>query len=136
MVRPCYLVIDPEHSASISTRKLVIESAKLNVITAYSGGEALEAIAKYPAVDGVVCNSELHDMSVPHLVTAIKKISPHMAIIIVGQPLFPDVADFHVRSYDPAHLLEVLERLNAEKAQALDRHEEELRRREESDITE
>ena len=41
-VRPCFIVVDPEHSDSISTRKLVIESAKLNVITAYSAAEALD----------------------------------------------------------------------------------------------
>jgi hypothetical protein len=39
MIRPCFLVVDQEHSGSISTRKLVIETAKFNVLTAYSGAE-------------------------------------------------------------------------------------------------
>ena len=39
MIRPCYLVVDREFASSISTRKLFIEAAKLNVITAYSGVE-------------------------------------------------------------------------------------------------
>ena len=42
MIRPCYLVVDREFSANISTRKLIIETAKFNVITAYSGVEALD----------------------------------------------------------------------------------------------
>jgi hypothetical protein len=35
-------VIDHEFPDSISTRKLVLETAKYNVITAYSGREAVE----------------------------------------------------------------------------------------------
>lgn len=37
MIRPCFLVIDREFPGSISTRKLVLETAKFNVLTAYSG---------------------------------------------------------------------------------------------------
>ena len=48
MVRPCFLVIDREYASSISTRKLVIETAKLNVITAYSGAEAIETLKRFP----------------------------------------------------------------------------------------
>ncbi len=48
MVRPCFLVIDHEHAGTISTRKLVIESAKLNVLTAFSGEEALAMLKKFP----------------------------------------------------------------------------------------
>lgn len=70
MVRPCFIVVDPEHSGSISTRKLVIESAKLNVITAYSGAEAIETLERFPTVDGVVCNAEVRDMSIAEVVHA------------------------------------------------------------------
>jgi hypothetical protein len=34
MDRPCFLVVDQEYPGSISTRKLVIETGKFNVITA------------------------------------------------------------------------------------------------------
>jgi hypothetical protein len=34
MDRPCFLVVDREYPGSISTRKLVIETGKFNVITA------------------------------------------------------------------------------------------------------
>ena len=46
MIRPCFLVIDKQYPGSISARKLVIETAMLNVITAYS---AEEAVATLPA---------------------------------------------------------------------------------------
>ena len=130
MVRPCYIVVDPEHSGSISTRKLVIESAKLNVITAYSGQEAIETLEKFPAVDGVVCNSELRDMPVPDLVMAVKKQNPRMPFIIVGPLYLPGEADFHVASFDPGNLLETLERLNTERVSAIAKHEEVLREKE------
>lgn len=42
MPSPYFLVIDREVGGSISTRKLVIETAKLNVITAYSAAESMK----------------------------------------------------------------------------------------------
>jgi hypothetical protein len=48
MIRPCFLVIDQEHSNSISTRKLVIETARFNVLTAYSGAEAIQTLKNFP----------------------------------------------------------------------------------------
>ena len=62
MPRPCFLVVDREHAGSISTRKLVIETAKLNVITAFSGREALETLARFPKVDAVVLDANMPDM--------------------------------------------------------------------------
>ena len=127
-VRPCFIVVDPEHSGSISTRKLVIESAKLNVITAYSAAEALETLKKYPAVDGVVCNTEVRDLPVRELVRAIKEINSKLPVIIVG-PEYGRVeqADFHVESFDPKRLLEVLQDIQPEKISAINAHEDELR---------
>ena len=59
MVRPCFLVIDREFPGSISTRKLVIETAKFNVLTAYSGLEALDTLQQFPAIHGVVLDAEI-----------------------------------------------------------------------------
>ena len=63
MVRPCFLVIDREHPGSISTRKLVIETAKFNVITAYSAAEALETLALFPNITAIVLDASIGDMS-------------------------------------------------------------------------
>ena len=62
MLRPCFLVVDREHSGSISTRKLIIETAKFNVITAYSGEEALETISAFPAISGMVMDAGIEDI--------------------------------------------------------------------------
>ena len=128
MVRPCFLVVDPEHSGSISTRKLVIESAKLNVITAYSGAEAFETAKKYAAVDGVVCNTEVHDMPVGKLVHALKGLNPQRPVVVVGPDLGDvDEADYHVESFDPRRLLDVLQSIMPDKVNAIEEHEDEMR---------
>ena len=62
VVRPCFLVIDREFPGSISTRKLVIETAKFNVLTAYSAQEAIETLKTFSAVQGVVLDSEVAGM--------------------------------------------------------------------------
>ncbi|HKO20839.1 MAG TPA: hypothetical protein VJU82_18340 [Acidobacteriaceae bacterium] len=128
MVRPCFLVIDPEHSGSISTRKLVIESAKLNVITAYSGAEAIETVKKYPAVDGVVCNSEVRDIPLPKLIATIRELIPTVPVITVGPGI--DVSprpDYHVESFDPRQLLNALQRVTPEKVAAIEQREDQMR---------
>ena len=56
-LRPCFLVIDSEHASSISTRKLVLETAKYNVINAYSCEEADAMIQRFPHVSAVVINA-------------------------------------------------------------------------------
>ena len=128
MVRPCFIVMDVEHSGSISTRKLVIESAKLNVITAYTGAEALETLKKYPAVDGMVCNTEVRDMPVRKVVEAAKKMNPKLPIIVIG-PEGDTIVEpvYHVRSFDPRRLLDVLQSLQPDKITAIIDHEDEMR---------
>jgi DNA-binding NtrC family response regulator len=128
MVRPCFLVIDPEHSGSISTRKLLIESAKLNVITAYSGAEAIETVKRYPAVDGVVCNSEVRDIPLPKLIATIRELNSRVPVITVG-PGADTVPppDYHVESFDPRQLLNVLQRVTPEKVAAIEKHEDDMR---------
>lgn len=128
IVRPCFIVVDPEHSGSISTRKLVIESAKLNVITAYSGGEAIETVKKYPAVDGVVLNTEVRDIPVAKVIDSVKKANSKLPVIVVGSLNGRiDSADYHVESFDPRNLLNILQSLTPEKVEAIMDHEEELR---------
>ena len=62
MTRPCFLVVDREYASNISTRKLVIETAKLNVITAYSGAEAVETFKRFPNIDGIVIDEDVRDI--------------------------------------------------------------------------
>lgn len=49
MTRPCFLVIECEYPGNISARKLVIETAKMNVISCYSCAEGIATLRRFPA---------------------------------------------------------------------------------------
>ena len=113
MPRPCFLVVDREFSANISTRKLIIETAKFNVITAYSGAEAIESVARFPALDGIVLDAGLRDRPASEVIHEIKQLYPKIPIILICVPGSDDCeeADYHLEFFDPARLLELLQKL-------------------------
>jgi CheY-like chemotaxis protein len=130
MNRPCFLVIDREFPGSISTRKLVIETAKFNVLTAYSGKEALEVFRRFPAVSGIVLDGGLDDVSSSEVAGEAKRIQPNIPIIVISTPGFmgcPE-ADYQIQSYDPARLLEILRSLKPEASAEIEKRNEELSR--------
>jgi DNA-binding NtrC family response regulator len=128
MIRPCFLVIDREHSGSISTRKLIIETAKFNVITAYSGGEGLETLAAYPALNGVVLDSGIRDIPCDEMVSRLKQMQPTTPVIVVGGPSHYEcpAADYFLDSFDPARLLELLRSLEPAKTALIGQREKAL----------
>ncbi len=127
MLRPCFLVIDREYSGSISTRKLVIETAKFNVITAYSGAEALETLKKFPRVDGIVLDVSLADVTCGDLIQQLKRLQPQVAIVAVAKH-GSDGADHSVESFDPKSLLDLVEKLHPKEAALILEQEEALSR--------
>ncbi len=128
MVRPCFLVVDQEFVGNISTRKLVIETAKFNVLTAYSSDEAVELLRLYPAVSGVVLDARMPDMPCDELVRRLKKLDARMPVIAVAAPGSPFCAgaDYHLNSFDPRRLLECLENLEPKATEEIERRNEEL----------
>jgi CheY-like chemotaxis protein len=54
MPRPTLLVAEPEPSQALSVRKLVLETAKYNVLTAHSSREALDLFHLFPNVSMAV----------------------------------------------------------------------------------
>jgi len=131
MNRPCFLVIDREYPGGISTRKLVVETAKFNVLTAYSGKEALEVFTRFPAVNGIVLDGELDDLSPSEVAREVKRIQPKMPIIVIATPGFTGCpqADYQLESFDPAKLLEILRSLKPEASAAIEKRNEDLSRR-------
>jgi DNA-binding NtrC family response regulator len=131
MNRPCFLVIDREFPGSISTRKLVIETAKFNVLTAYSGQEALEVLSRFPAVSGVVLDGGIEDISCTEVVKRMKSLHPALPIIVIETPGFEDCpqADFQLQSFDPARLLETLRALKPEASAEIEKRNEDLSRK-------
>ncbi|MFP5228191.1 MAG: response regulator [Acidobacteriota bacterium] len=107
MIRPCFLVIDKQYPGSISARKLVIETALLNVITAYSAEEAIGTLERFSAVDGIVLDSEVKGMTCHEMIQRLRAIRPEVPIITVSPSGYDPCGeeDFHVSSYDPQDLL-------------------------------
>jgi DNA-binding response OmpR family regulator len=111
MKRPCILVMDAEFPGSISTRKLVIETAKFNVITAYSGNEAVETLERFPNIDAAILNAADRDIACAELVVRLKKIVPGLPIIVSSADGDDncDGAEYSIRSFDPGLMLETLQ---------------------------
>lgn len=132
MTRPCYLVIDTEHSASISTRKLVIETAKMNVLTAYSGAEALETLHRFGNIDGIVMDRGVRDIPCTQLLQQMKAIAPGRPVIVIDRPDTPpcDGADYTLHSFMPKELLALLQRLLPEQTKQIELRDEELSKKE------
>jgi len=128
MIRPCFLVIDREFPGSISTRKLVIETAKFNVITAYSGKEALETVKRFPALNGVVLDGGLDDIPCGEVSARLKQMQPQIPIIVIAGPGFAGCphADTILESFDPRRLLEILRELRPEDSAAIEARNEQL----------
>ena len=130
MVRPCFLVIDREFPGSISTRKLVIETAKFNVLTAYSGVEAQEMFERFPAISGVVLDAGLVDVSCTEIIRIFKAKRSKLPVIVVGAPGSKECegADFQLDSFLPAKLLEILRGLMPAETQEIEDTNESLSR--------
>ncbi len=127
-MRPCFLVVDREFAGSISTRKLVIETAKFNVITAYSGQEAVAMLEKFPAMDGVVMDADLQDMSCREAVQALRALQPGIPVIVVCSPRQNkcEGADHVLESFEPQKLLELLRQLRPADTMAIEKRNEDL----------
>lgn len=125
MVRPCFLVVDQESFGNISTRKLVIETAKINVITAYSGAEAIATFKRFPGVSGVVLDARVSDIPCQEIVASLKQLQPTLPIIVViGPHSDPCTADHVLEGFDPRQLLSLIESLQPEVAKAMHQQEQ------------
>jgi DNA-binding NtrC family response regulator len=115
MERPCFLVVDREFPGSISSRKLVIETAKFNVITAYDGAEALDCLKRFPKVDGVVVNADMErdDKECRKLIHDLRAIVPKLDVIVIsaGGRIRHDRTEHTVDSLNPKELLDCLQSL-------------------------
>lgn len=108
-MRPTILCAEPEPLQALSVRKLVLESAKFNVITAHSTREALEVIEAFPRISAAVLVAE-ENIGCEQIAEAIHKrlakvpvvgLCPHEGIRCPG-------ADHHVSSYNPEELVQLV----------------------------
>lgn len=128
-MRPCFLILDNEYPGSISSRKLVIESAKLNVITAYSADEAIETLQYFPNVTGVVINAQMHgNKSCTEVIDQLRTVHGGVPIITVSPSGYDRCGNeqFHVSSFDPKQLLDVLQAVCPDEAANTIEHDKQV----------
>jgi CheY-like chemotaxis protein len=113
VIRPCFLVIDHQYPGNISTRKLVIETAQLNVLTAYSAEEAIQMLARFPNVDGIVVDSEVKGMTCRQLIDRLRAVRREIPIVTVSPSGHEACGgeQYHCSSYDPRALLDQLQKI-------------------------
>ena len=117
MTRPCFLVIDNQYPGSISARKLVIETAQLNVLTAYSAQEALELFSRFPDVNGIVLDTEIAGIPCRKLIEKLRQIRDDIPVVSVS-PSGQDRCggeQYQVSSYEPQMLLDQLRHICGQK---------------------
>ena len=80
--RLTFLIVEAEPAQGLSTRKLLLESAKHNVITAYSSEEGLQMFKRFPQVDAIVIDGELKGNS--RLAKQVREVNPDIRIICLS----------------------------------------------------
>lgn len=109
-MRPIFLVIDPPDPETLSTRKLVLESAKFNVVTAHTADEAYEIAERVPVHAIVLHTSVASSTDIRDVASRLKETCPGTLLVAVSPRGEADVpaADQVINSHDPLALVEFL----------------------------
>lgn len=103
------LMMEEEQPEGLSARKLVVETAKHNVITAYTLKDGLDLLHRFPKVDMIMVHSRLLEEKAD-LLSEVRKVCPGKPIIL-ATPFANDSrpeADFIVDSHRPNDLVALL----------------------------
>ena len=76
MTRPAFIVAEPEPEQALSTRKLILETFKFNVITAHSVAETLELVSLFPNVQALIIHCGIPNFDTNDLIQAVKESRP------------------------------------------------------------
>ena len=111
-MRPMIMVAEPEPLQALSVRKLVLETAKFNVLTAHSTAEALASISTFPKIAAAVLVAE-HNIGCEQLTQAIKKILPKVPVIVLSARVgfICPGADHALSSHNPEGLVTLMREL-------------------------
>jgi hypothetical protein len=103
-------MIEVEQPEGVSTRKLVLETARHNVITAYHSAAGIELLRRFPNVDVIVVHTEMENAIFENTICELKKIRDNIPVIGIGPQVDRDKdgADYLISSHDPQALLRLL----------------------------
>jgi DNA-binding NtrC family response regulator len=106
-MRPIFLVLDPPDPETLSTRKLILESEKYNVLTAFTAEEAVEIASKVP-INLVVLHERISNDGSSQLAADLKLVNPRVPIWLVSpHPHQIANADQVISSFDPVTLVQM-----------------------------
>jgi hypothetical protein len=111
MIRPAVIIAEPEPANALSVRKIVVETAKFNVLTVHSTEELRQTMEEFPAVRGVILHQDLANGNVKGLTGEIKQRLPEKPLIMLSSRSFPVLGDYHLDSHDPEQLIALLREL-------------------------
>jgi len=114
MVRPTFLVVEAEPGNALSTRKLVLETAKFNVLTAHSWHEAGELFELFPRVNAVIVSKEVGNGSgCADFVKRVKERNPPPVAIFLSphHGRTCDGVDHVISSHEPQTLVQLVRSL-------------------------
>jgi DNA-binding response OmpR family regulator len=113
MPRPTLLVAEQEPKQALSVRKLMLETAKFNVLTAHSSREALDLFHLFPNVSMAVLVSDDGAIDCEHVAQQIKNATDKVPIVVLSHRIggICKYADHNLQSGEPESLLELVRSL-------------------------
>ena len=112
MPRPAFIVAEPEPEQALSSRKLLLETFKFNVITAHSVAETLDLVRLFPNSTALIVHCGLPGFDAGIAIQKVKQTAPNLPIIALT-PTERELkwADDVVHSHHPQELLDLVQRL-------------------------
>ena len=108
-MRPAIMVVEGEPFQALSARKLVLETAKLNMLTAHSTREALECLEAFPKISAAVIVED-STVACDEIVQTIKRELSDIPVIALSarEGFLCRGADHYLSSYTPEALVNLL----------------------------
>lgn len=112
MTRPTFIVAEPEPEQALSSRKLLLETFKFNVLTAHSVEETLDMVKLFPNSDALIVHCRLPEFDAGEAIKKVKAMAPKLPIIALT-PTERELqwADHVVQSHRPQELVDLAQRL-------------------------
>jgi CheY-like chemotaxis protein len=110
IVRLVVLMVEVEHPEGISSRKLILETARHNVLTAYNEDDAVDLLQRFPNVDLAIIHTELQGREFESTVRRLKEMRPNLYIVAISPRASGKLEGVNavLSSYNPQELLEFI----------------------------